>query len=822
MMDSLLRDLRYAIRQLLRSPGFTLAAALTLALGIGANTVVFSIVNGLLFRPLPVEQPEGIVGLYATNRRAGDTRNLSYPEYLDYRDRSRIFSGLAAQQGAPLSLAGDERAEMVWSEIVTEDYFSVLRVRPALGRAFLPSDAAGPGSDPLVVLSHRMWLDRFQGDSGVIGRVVRLNGHPFTVVGVAPPGFRGVRRFGFWPDVWVPMLMHAQVMPGSEGILDDRESTWLIVAGRLRPDLTPGVATAALSDFARRLEQIHPKTNRDRGALLLSGRSGFDDPDFFPTRVLVLSAAVAMSAVGLILLLACTNVANLLLARASARGREIAVRLALGAGRARLVRQFLTESLLLSVIGGGVGVALASWTTELQATMVPRLQFPVGFEVSLDRRVLVFGLVLSILTSLLFGLAPGLHAAKSDVTSMLKGQGARAKPSRWGLDLRSLLVVGQVALSLMLLIGGGLFLKSFLSARTLDVGLVRDQRLLLSLDPGLQGYDSTRTRLLYRELLDRVREIPEVSAATLSFPVPLDTYGRNRYVYIEGDASAKDGGTLTIGTSVTAPGYFGVTGTALLQGRDFDDADSARAVKVAIVNQSLAALLGDGRDPIGQEFRLEGPQGDRVRVIGVARDGKYGTIGESPRPYLYLPLSQHPRSWLTLIVRTRSDAAALIPVIRDVVHRLDPDLAPFGVMTMDRHLENALNVATNSAAFAGAFGLIALLLAVVGIYGLVSYALERRTREVGIRIALGAGARDVLRLVLGKGLGLAALGVSAGLAGALAASRLIGGMLYEVSPTDPSIFVSMSLLLAGVVLVASYLPARRAMRVDPVTSLRSE
>jgi predicted permease len=350
----------------------------------------------------------------------------------------------------------------------------------------------------------------------------------------------------------------------------------------------------------------------------------------------------------------------------------------------------------------------------------------------------------------------------------------------------------------------------------------RDHRLLLSLDPGLQGYDSARSQLLYRGLLDRVREIPEVSAASLSFPLPLDTYGRNRSVFIEGDASATDGGTLVIGTSVTAPGYFGAVGTTLLQGRDFAAADSATAVKVAVVNQTMAALLGGGRDVIGREFRLEGPEGERVRVIGVARDGKYGTIGESPQPYIYLPLSQHPSTWLTLVVRTRGDPTALIPAVREVVHRLDPDLAPFGVMTMDRHLENALNVATSSAVFAGGFGLIALLLAVVGIYGLVSYAVARRTREVGIRIALGADAKDVLRLVLGKGLSLAALGVSLGLAGALATARLVGGMLYDVSPWDPWIFVSMSLLLAGVVLLASYFPARRALRVDPVTSLRSE
>jgi predicted permease len=816
MIDWILRDLRYGLRQLFRSPGFTAAAGLTLALGIGANTLIFSIVNGALFRSLPVERPGEVVGLYAHERRSGQARTLSYPEYLDYRDRSGIFAGLVGQQGAPVSLAAPDRAEMVWSEIVTENYFTALGLRPALGRAFRQEDASGPGSDPLVMLSHRFWRDRFGGDPGVIGRVVRLNGHPFTVVGVAPAGYTGVRKFGFHPDVWVPMMMHAQVMPGSEGILDQRESTWLIVAGRLRPGWDLDAASAGVAEFAGRLERQYPETNRERGALILPGGTGFDDPDFASPKIMVLSAALAMSAAGLVLLLACTNVANLLIARASARGREIGVRVALGASRLRLVRQFLTEGLLLALIGGAAGTAVAAWSAELQSLMVPRLQFPVGFEVALDHRVLGFGVAVSLVTSLLFGLAPAIRATRHDVVGLLKDSQPRTRRPRWGLDLRSLLVIGQVSLSMVLLVGGGLFLKSLLNARHLDVGLGRENRLLLSLDPGLQGYDSVRSGEVYRELLQRVRELPGVASATLGFPTPLDTYGRVRTLFL-GDNEG-----LEVGLTVAAEDYFATIGTPLLEGREFGPADSAAAAKVAVVNQTLAARIGRGADVIGRTFRLGAADGERVRIIGVARDARYGSLGEGPRPYFYLPLSQHPRSWLTLVVRTESDPAALIPSARDAVHRLDPDLAPFGVMTMERHFENALNLANISAMLAGGFGTLALVLALVGIYGLVSYSVARRTREVGIRVALGASRQDVLRLVVGKGLRLAAVGVALGLAASLAAGRLIGWMLYDVSPADPVVLGSMSLLLTGVVLLATYLPARRALRVDPVMSLRSE
>ena len=821
MIEWLRRDLRYGVRQLLRSPGFAVAAVLTLALGVGANTIMFSMVNGLLLRPLPVASPDRVVALYATDLRKGNAGNLSYPEYVDYRDRSGVFAGLVAQQGVPVSLSTAEGAEMVWSEIVTENYFSTLGLRPAVGRTFLPADAAGPGADPLAVLSHRLWRYRFGGDVSVIGRVIRLNGHPFTVVGVAPPGYTGLRKFGFHPDVWVPMMMHGQIMAGSDGILDDRENSWLTVAGRLGSGIEFAGAEARLASFASGLERTYPGTYRNRGIRLLPGGSGFDDPDFAPPRVLALSAALAMGASGLILLLACTNVANLLLARASGRGREVGIRLALGASRAGLVRQFLTEGLLLAMLGGAAGTALAAWTGEIQEVIVPRLQFPVGFDVTLDRRVLAFGLIVSLLTSLLFGLAPGLRAARQDVVTMLKSQEMRSRTPRWGLDLRSILVIAQVALSLVLLIGGGLFLRSLLNARTVDVGLARENRMLLSLDPGLQGYDSTRVAALYRELIRRVERLPGVTSATLGFPIPLDTYGRTRTLYPDrpGDATTEG---LDVAMTVASTDYFETVGAALLRGRAFEAGDSSGTDAVVVVNQTLAARLAPGGDAIGRQVRLGAADGPRVRIIGVARDGRYGHLGEAPRPYMYLPLAQHPRSWLTLIVRTKVDPAGAIPAVRGVVRELDPDLAAFGVMTMDRHLDNALNLPSISATFASAFGAIALLLATVGIYGLVSYSVARRTREVGIRLALGATGSDVMRLVLRRGLIQAATGVGAGLGVAYGATRLIGGFLYDVSPTDPVIYVSMSLLLAAVVLLASYMPARRAMRVDPVASLRSE
>ena len=510
-----------------------------------------------------------------------------------------------------------------------------------------------------------------------------------------------------------------------------------------------------------------------------------------------------MGAVGLVLLLACANVANLLLARASARSREIAVRRALGASRRRLVGQFLTESLLLSLAGGLAGVALAAWSGGITARMVPRLQFAVGFDVSPDYRVLAFALGVTLLTAVLFGLAPGVHASASDLVSGIKDEGARLKWGRRRLEVRSLLVAGQVSLSLILLVGSGLFLKSLLRARTIDTGLAREHRVLLSLNPGLQGYDENRGREFYRRLLQRVRAVPTVASATLSFPLPLDTYGRSRTVFLEQGSARDDADGMDVGLSAIGSDYFATVGGTLARGRDFGPGDSAGSAAVAIVNETMARRLWSTGDVVGRRFRLGGAEGPLVEVVGIARDGKYGTVGESSRPYMYLPMEQDYRSGMTLVVHGGGDPSALLPAVREEIERLDPNLGAFGMMTMAEHLENALNLARTSATLAGSFGAVALILAVVGIYGVVSYSVARRTREVGIRVALGARPRDVLRLVLRSGLAPALAGVALGLAAAIPAARLLGGMLYEVSPGDPSILLATPLLLTAVVVAAT-------------------
>ncbi len=819
MIATLLQDLRYGLRQLARNPGFTLAAVLTLALGIGANTIIFGLVNGILLRPLPIQGADRVVALFATDRQSGNTRGVSYPEYLDYRDRSGVFEGLAAQQGAPISLGGGGRAEVVWGEIVSENYFDVLGLRPTIGRTFTARDASGPGSDPLAVLSHRLWRRRFGGSQDVIGKTLDLNGHPFTVVGVAPERFTGTRKFGFWPDVWVPMQMHAQVMPGSGGdLLNDRGSGWLQAFGRLAPGLDRGAADAGVAAFAARLERQFPEVNRDRGARLIPAGSGFDDPDSAPPQVIFLTATLAMAAVGLVLLLACANVANLLLARASSRGREMAVRRALGASRPRLVRQLLAESLLLAVAGGALGVVLAAYSDSIQRRMIPRLQFSVGFDTSIDYRVLSFALAVSLVTALVFGLAPAVHASGSDLAQGVKDRGARIRVGRRHVEFRTLLVGFQVAFSLVLLVGSGLFFKSLLKARTIEPGLARENRVLVSLNPGLQGYDREKARRLYRQVVERVGELPGVESAALSFPLPLDTYGRSRTVFPEtGQSEGVD-----IGLSTISPGYFATVGGALARGREFGPGDSAGAPPVAIINETMARRFWGDADPVGRRFRLGSATAPLVGIVGVAMDGKYGTLGETARPYMFLPMEQDYRSGMTLVVHGRGASQALLAEVREAIERMDPNLGTFGMMTMAEHLENALNLARTSAMLAGAFGLCALALAVIGIYGVVSYSVARRTREVGIRVALGAGPGDVVRLVLREGVGPAVVGMAVGLAAALAVTGLVRGMLYDVSPRDVSVFVSIPLVLGFAAAAATYLPARRAARVDPAISLRSE
>ncbi len=819
-MDGLIQDLRYAIRGLLKSPGFTLAAILTLGLGIGANAVVFTMVNAMVVRPLPVQRPGELAALWASDRRQGMLAPLAWRDFVDWRDRSGIFAGLAGHFGEPVSLSTGDRPEMLWSEVVTENYFTVLGIKAAAGRLLDPADDRGPGSDPYAVLTWDCWRRRFGGDSQVVGRHVSLNGHPFTIVGVAPKHFRGLRLFGYRPDLFVPLRMLGEIVPGSSGSPDGRGPTngFLFAVGRMRPGQTLATTQAAASAFAADLARAYPSEDRDLGARVVSQRGPSDDPDYSPPRVLVLSSMLAMAAVALVLLVACANVANLLLVRAAARRREIAVRLAIGASRARLLRQLLTESLLLAALGAAVALGLASWSPDLQRLMLPRMAFNVGFDLRLDWRVVVVTLGASALAVVASGLVPALQTSRAELVTALKD----ATPGAGTRSQRDLLVVLQVASSLVLLVGAGLFVRSLLRVRTFDLGITPSHRLILSVNPGLQGRDSAAIERFYRAALQRVEALPEVLSATLAKPLPLDGSTSSQPLYVPGVGGTAERATYQIPTSVVGPDYFATVGTRLVAGRDFGGGDSASAPRVVIVNETMARRFWRGANPVGRTLRLFSVNGPVATVVGVARDGKYGVLWEGPQSFVYRPLSQAYRSWVTMVVRTRGDPASAEPAIRAQIHTLDPDLPLFGVMTGDQFVASALNVPSSAAAAAMAFAGVALLLAVIGIYGIVSYAVAQREREVGIRIALGAARTDVLRLVMGRTGRLAAAGLALGLVVALGLGRLLAHLLYGVSGSDPVTFLAVPTLLLVVVAAACYVPARRATKVDPVVALRAE
>ena len=824
--EDLAADVRYAARTLRRSPGFALAAALTVALGVGLNGIVFGFVNGLLIRPVPATHPEQLVALFNTDRRGDGAHSLGYEDYLDFRDRSGAFAGLAAQTGIPLSLHAGEVADVVWGEMVTENFFAVLAMRPALGRFFTPEDAA-PGSNPLAVLSHDSWRRRFGGDPTVVGREVRINGHRFTIAGVAPKGFRGLRKFGFWAEMWVPAAMHEALVPGSTNMLRGRGSGWAITVGRMHPGWTPERTEAAAATFARALERAYPASNRDKGIVVVPAKTGFENPSFVEPRMMVLISSLALFAVTLVLLVICANLANLLLARAAARRRELAIRLSLGCSRGRLVRQMLTEALVLALPGALLGLGLVFASPAMERAMLPALQFQVGVSGGPDWRVVLYTAGVALVAALLFGVAPALRAARPQLVPALKAvvgeEPGRARGGLAGaLGLRGLLVVGQLALSVVLVTGGALFARSLLAARAVDVRFDPRDRIAVSVNPGLQGYDEARGRALYRDVLARIRATPGVASASWGFPTPFDTYGRTLRLYVEGAASAAERQTVGVQSSVVDQGFLATLGVPLAAGRDFSHADSVGAPLGMIVSRSAAARLWPGREPVGQRARLWRADGEEITVVGVAEDARFTSLDGGPESRVYLPLGQHYRDGLTLVVHRPGDESRAFRDARDAVAAVDPALPTYGASTMRRAVENALSNAVTAASFAGVFGLVALLIAVIGLYALVAGVVAERTREIGVRIALGATRASVLRLVVGRAGRLGAIGLVMGIAGAAAVARLLGGLLYGLSPHDPLTFTVVPLALAAVVLAASWIPARRATRMDPVVALRSE
>ena len=821
-METLWQDVRYGLRMLVRNPGFTLVAVLSLALGIGANTTIFTLINTVLLHPIPVRDPASLAMVFMTDEKNKNNQfnlfQISHLNYNDFRDQNDVFSETAAWLGAPINLSGGGEPEQIAGDLVTGNFFSLLGVQPALGRAFLPDEDKVDGAHPVVVLGDRLWKRRFAADSTIVGKTITLNGQSFTVVGVAPVGFQGINALG-GPDLWVPMAMHGQILSGIFAeFFNERRALLFNVIGRLKPGVTIQQAEGALRTIAARLEKEYPEPNKGRSVTLLPMAQATVNPNF--RRLFVMAGGLLMTVVGLVLLIACANVANLLLARATARRKEIAIRLSMGAGRLRLVRQLMTESVVLALLGGCAGLLVAFWARDLLVASRPPQFFFGPVDLNLDGRVLVFTFLISIATGIVFGLVPALQASRSNLVVELKERTGQPGRSGARFNVRSVLVVAQVALSLVSLIGAGLFLRSLRNTERVDPGFDAKNLLMLQFDVGAQGFDRVRGEEFHRRILETARAIPGVRSATLSANLPMGG-GFGRTVFPEGqEASTGSAGQFTNANEISV-GYFDALGISLLKGRDINDMDRDGAPRVVVINEAMAKQFWKGQDAIGKRFKFFGDPEFR-QVVGVVEDTKIFTLGEDSQPQAYIPVLQQYNSTMVLNVRAQGDGAVLLPVLRRQVQALQPTMPLTNVQTADELIGQVLWAPRVGAALLGIFGLIALTLAAIGIYGVMSYSVNQRTVEFGLRMALGARPADVLRLVLRQGMLLVACGLLIGIVTALFATQLVGALLVGMSATDPLTFLLISLLLAGVAALAGYVPARRATRVDPMVALRYE
>jgi putative ABC transport system permease protein len=816
------QDVRYAVRTMFRNPGFTAVAALSLALGTGAAAAVFSLADALVLRPLPVARPGELLSLRAQAQDSpfgASYASFSWTDYLDYREKSQSFEGLAAYRFVSVSLTKDAKAasQLRLGLLVSGNFFRVLGVEPALGRGFRPEEEAEAGS-AVVVLSHSLWTSAFGADPAVLGRAVRLNGLDFTVVGVAPERFTGVDQF-VRPALFVPMPAWV-LLAGEEGRerLQRRDERSLAVKGRLRPGVGLGAAQAELTSIARALEEAYPATNKNQGALVrseLHARIESSPPD-------AALSAMLLALTGLVLLIACANVANLLLSRGGARAREIAVRQAVGAGRTRLVRQLLTEGLVLALLGGLLGLVLAAVGVRFFASLPVPSDLPIVLGVELDRRVLLVAFGASLLSVLAFGLTPALQTTRADVVSGLKvGDAGFALGRRlWG---RQGLVVAQVALSLVLLVSAAVLLRGFARLLAADSGFRRDHILMASFDPTVLRYSDEKTERFYRDLVERARGLPGVRSAALTFGIPLGNEQQVLSFIPEGHVLPEGKSTLSSFGNIAGEGYFDTLKVPLARGRAFASTDTKDSPRVAIVNEHLAETYWPGQEALGKRLRLEGPEAPWAEVVGVARTHKYIWTGEAPSDFVYLPYAQSPRPRMVLLIESEGEPGGLTGPLRDLVRSLDPDLPMYNVRTMEDHFEaRAVSVPAMIVNTVASLGLMGLVLSLVGLYGLVAYSVSRRTREIGVRMALGARRGQVLRMVLGQGLVLALIGVAAGLVLSAGASRLLASMIQGVDVREPLAFLGLPPLLLAASALAALAPAARAARVDPVSTLRSE
>jgi putative ABC transport system permease protein len=820
-MENLLKDLRYGYRSLVRRPGFTIVAVLTLALGIGINTTVFSLANSVFLRQLPVAVPQNLVWVFSNRDNPS-----SYPEFLEYQQQSDLFEGVLASDWVGLNMGANGQSERVEGTLVSGNYFDVLGVRAELGRTFLPEEDKTPGASPVAVISHNLWQRRFNSDSTVVGKSVVLNGLPFTIVGVTPPDFVGAEE-AFPRQIWIPLMMQSSVRPGPANVsnapnpFNNRNMRNLDVMARLKQGVTLRRAQAGMNVVAGRLAQNYPESNNNFQIALYTAGNG--RPVF--RAMLKPVTQILLVVVGLVLLIACANVANLLLARAAQRRKEVAIRLTLGATRSRLIRQLLTESILLAITGGLAGLILNLWLINSVTALKPAVPLPVNVEFHTDWRVLSFTLLLSVLAGIVFGLVPALQASKHDLVPALKDQSQQLTGQRKGFSLRNVLVIGQVALSILVLIGAGLFLRSLNHARSINAGFDAEHVLTLSFNTAAQKYDATRAGQFYQQLNNRVQALPGVQSVSLAQSAPLSFFyspAISSPVFVEGHEPPAGEDPSFVGNNAIGPGFFRTLGVPLLSGREFSDQDREGAPRVAIVNETLVRDLFPHSNPIGQRLRVVMRQPSSWEIVGVVKDSKYRSLGEDSSPYIFLPYLQNPQPVMAVHVRTTGNPKDLAAAVRREVQALDPNLPPFNVMSLADNIDISLFPARFGALLLGVFGFLALLIASIGIYGVMSYGVSERTHEMGIRMALGARGSDVLRLVISKGMWLAVIGVAIGAGLALAATRVVRSYLYDISTTDPLTFIGIAVLLIGVALLACYVPARRATKVDPLVALRNE